>query len=116
MILVANRIFVADEHRDAFESMLETRVALVDAMPGFVAIQLLRPTAMGQPYVILTQWGSRASFEAWTHSDEFKRGHARIGTLPKGTFTQTAHLEIHEVFHRALSSESEIAAGHGASA
>ncbi|MBX3026823.1 antibiotic biosynthesis monooxygenase [bacterium] len=113
MILVANRIHVADAHRDAFESMLETRVALVDSMPGFVAIHLLRPTAAGQPYVILTQWRSRSSFEAWTHSEEFRRGHARIGTLPAGTFTQHPHLEIHEVFHSAPPSE---AAGHGASA
>jgi heme-degrading monooxygenase HmoA len=99
MILVGNRIFVAPEHTDVFEEMLATRVALVDSMTGFVNIQLLRPTKEGQPYIILTTWESRAHFEAWTRSDEFVKGHARISTLPQGTFTQTAHLEIHEVFH-----------------
>ena len=101
MILVANRIYVSPQHTDVFEDMLATRVALVDSMRGFIAIQLLRPTKPEQPYVILTQWASRPHFEAWTHSEEFKKGHARIGTLPHGTFTQTAHLEIHEVFHAA---------------
>lgn len=114
MILVANRIHVAPEHTDAFETMLETRVALVDGMPGFVAIQLLRPTAEGQPYIIMTHWESRAYFESWTRSDEFKRGHARIGTLPPGTITQTAHLEIYEVFHSG--SRAGAGTSHGATA
>ena len=49
MILVANRIFVSPEHTDVFEDMLATRVALVDTMRGFIAIQLLRPTKAGEP-------------------------------------------------------------------
>jgi heme-degrading monooxygenase HmoA len=112
MILVANRIHVAPEHADAFETMLETRVALVDSMPGFVAIQLLRPTAAGQPYIIMTHWKSRADFELWTRSEEFKRGHARVGTLPPGAIT--AHLEIFEVFHSG--SPAGAATRHGATA
>lgn len=99
MILVANRIFVAPAHADAFETMLETRASLVDRMPGFVAIQLLRPTKADEPYLTLTLWESREAFEAWLASEEFLRGHARMHTLPPGTFTHSTHLEIHEVFH-----------------
>jgi heme-degrading monooxygenase HmoA len=106
MILVANRIFVAPEHAGEFESLLETRAGLVDHMPGFAAIHLLRPTRADQPYVILTQWQSRPHFEAWTRTDEFTRGHARVAALPTGMFTHPTHLEIHEVLHASTRAEA----------
>ncbi|MEO8604057.1 MAG: antibiotic biosynthesis monooxygenase [bacterium] len=101
MILVANRITVAVEHATAFETMLETRASLVDGMPGFLGIQLLRPTKPGEPYLTQTFWAARDDFEAWLRSDAFVRGHARIHELPKGTFTSHTQVEIHEVFHTA---------------
>jgi heme-degrading monooxygenase HmoA len=97
MITVANRIFVAREHADAFEERFRTRARLVDGMPGFISNQLLRPTQPGDPYVVLTRWESRAHFEAWTRSDAFLKGHARSGTLPKEAFTAPNKLEVHEV-------------------
>jgi len=101
MILVANRIYVAPQHSAAFEELLATRAALVDDMPGFLGIQLLRPTKAGEPYLTQTFWASRDDFEAWLRSEAFVRGHARMDALPKDTFPKHAQVEIHEVFHRA---------------
>ncbi|MDX2170930.1 MAG: antibiotic biosynthesis monooxygenase [Deltaproteobacteria bacterium] len=100
MILVANRIYVAEQHRDTFERLLETRAGLVDGMPGFLGIQLLRPTKAGEPYLTQTFWSSRDDFESWLRSEAFVKGHARMEDLPKDIFPRHSQVEVHEVFHR----------------
>lgn len=102
MITVSNRIYVAPEHAAAFEEAFAYRARLVDGMPGFIANQVLRPVNDGDPYIVLTLWNSRADFEAWIHSDEFIKGHARSGTLPKETFVKPNVLELHEVVQDSL--------------
>ncbi len=98
MITAMNRIYVAPEYAEQFEERFRTRARLVDGMPGFVWNKVLRPVNSGDPYIVLTLWESRAAFDAWVHSDEFVKGHARSGTLPSEAFTQANQLELHEVF------------------
>lgn len=97
MITVANRIFVSPERAGAFEARFLSRPRLVDGRPGFVASHLLRPTAAGEPYVVLTFWESRAAFEAWRSGPDFKDSHKGGQSLPEGA-VQTNVVEIHEVF------------------
>jgi heme-degrading monooxygenase HmoA len=97
MITVANRIFVAPEFADAFEERFRNRAGLVDGMPGFVSNQVLRPVNDGDPYVVFTIWNSREDFLNWVRSDEFVKGHAQSGTMPKEAFTGPNKLEVHEV-------------------
>ena len=97
MITVANRIYVAPEYGEAFEARFRNRDRLVDGMPGFISNQVLRPVNEGDPYVVFTLWESRKDFENWVESDEFRKGHAQSGTLPKEAFTQSNKLELHEV-------------------
>lgn len=98
MITVANRIYVNPEYAEAFEQRFLDRAGLVDDMPGFIANMVLRPTAEGDPYVVLTFWESQEAFENWVNSDAFQKGHARSGSLPREAFTQRNKLEVHEVF------------------
>ena len=97
MITVANRIYVAPEFADAFEERFRKRAGLVDGMPGFVSNQVLRPVNEGDPYVVFTTWNSRQDFLNWVRSDEFVKGHAQSGTLPKDAYFKTNILELHEV-------------------
>ncbi|ADY26149.1 Antibiotic biosynthesis monooxygenase [Deinococcus proteolyticus MRP] len=97
MITVANRIFVHPEYHSQFEARFQDRAGLVDGMQGFIANQVLRPTAEGDPFIVLTFWRSREDFEAWTRSDAFRQGHARSGSLPKEAFSGPNRLEVHEV-------------------
>jgi heme-degrading monooxygenase HmoA len=97
MITVANRIYVAKEYADAFEARFRERAGLVDQMPGFVSNQVLRPVNEGDPYVVFTIWNSRQDFLNWVRSDEFVKGHAQSGTLPKEAFSKANVLEMHEV-------------------
>jgi heme-degrading monooxygenase HmoA len=97
MITTANRIFVHSEYADQFEQTFRSRAGLVDHMPGFVSNQLLRPVNPDEPYIVLTVWESRAHFEHWVRSDEFRQGHARSGSLPEGTFSGPNKLELYEI-------------------
>ena len=97
MITVANRIYVNPEYADAFEARFRERAGLVDKMPGFISNQVLRPVNEGDPYVVFTVWKSRQDFLNWVRSDEFVKGHAQSGTLPKEAFPRSNVLEMHEV-------------------
>lgn len=97
MITVANRIYVSREYAEAFEARFRERAGLVDKMPGFVYNLVLRPVNDGDPYVVFTTWESRQDFLNWVRSDEFVKGHAQSGTLPREAFTGPNVLEMHEV-------------------
>ena len=97
MITVANRIYVSPEYAEAFEKVFRARAKLVDRMPGFVSNQVLRPVNDGDPYVVFTIWNNREDFMNWVRSEEFIKGHAQSGTLPKEAFFKPNVLEMHEV-------------------
>ena len=97
MITVANRIYVNQEYAAAFEQRFRERAGLVDKMPVFISNQVLRPVNECDPYVVFTIWNSREDFLNWVRSDEFVKGHAQSGTLPKEAFSRANVLEMHEV-------------------
>lgn len=108
MITVANRIYVAPTHAEAFEEAFRNRAMLVDEMPGFISNQVLRPVNEDEPYVVLTVWRSRADFEGWIRSEAFAKGHSRSGSLPKEAFTKPNVLELHEVIQDSQRTDLEI--------
>ncbi|MDM7323424.1 MAG: antibiotic biosynthesis monooxygenase [Thermus sp.] len=97
MFITMNRIPVNPDHAQQFEEHFQHRARLVDRMPGFIRNLLLRPEDPAQqPYVVMTFWESRAHFEAWVNSPEFREGHAKSGTLPREVFRGPNHLETFE--------------------
>jgi heme-degrading monooxygenase HmoA len=97
MLVTANRIFVAPQFAEQFETNFRNRAQSVDKMPGFIRNQVLRPINAGDPYVVMTFWETRQHFEAWVNSPAFAQGHARSGSLPKEAYTAPTKLEIFEV-------------------
>lgn len=94
MIVVANRIQVAKGYEQEFERRFEHRFGAVDRMPGFIRNEILRPI-MGEHYVVMTYWESKAAFEAWAQSEEFKQAHRH--PAPKEMFAGPNVFEMHEV-------------------
>ena len=105
MIVVMNRIPVNPEFHEAFEERFADRSALVDGMDGFISFRLLRPRNPDAPYIVSTTWESHEHFVAWTESDEFKKGHARAGRLPREAFKGHPKLEMMEVIQEAKKGE-----------
>lgn len=105
MIVVANRIPIAKGYEKEFEKRFEQRLRSVDQMPGFIRIEILRPL-LGDNYIIMTFWESRAAFEAWMKSEAFKRAHAHethahANPASKEMFAGRNVCEVHEVIQMA---------------
>jgi heme-degrading monooxygenase HmoA len=108
MIVVSNRIPVARGHEEAFEKRFEDRAGLVENHPGFIRLEILRPTSVqmhGQPlggssyYVVLTYWQRKEDFVRWTESEDFGRAH--MNRPPKEMFAGPSVFEMHEVIQTA---------------
>lgn len=94
MIVVQNRVPVAEGFEEAFLDRFRSRRGLVDGQPGFIRNIMLRPI-QGEFFIVLTFWESEEQFRAWTKSEAFKEAHSRVP--PEGMFKGHAELEIHEV-------------------
>ncbi len=111
MIVVTNRIPVAEGWEEKFEERFRKRVHLVDRSPGFVRNEVHRPKPMKMDhatgtwspdtdtqgyYEVKTWWRSFEDFDAWTKSPAFAEAHAN--RPPKEMFAGPNKLVIHEVF------------------
>ena len=111
MIVVTNRIPVAEGHESDFEDRFRNRVHLVDRAPGFIRNEVHRPRpvklahATGQwvpdpenPgfYEVKTWWRTMEDFVAWTASPAFAEAHKN--RAPKEMFSGPSKLIVHEVF------------------
>jgi heme oxygenase (mycobilin-producing) len=94
MIVVMNRIPVTEGREADFERTFTERDRAVDLMPGFVDLQVLRPTE-GRIYVVMTRWKSRQAFDQWTQSEAFTAAHRKQSP---GLAESRPTLEIYEVF------------------
>lgn len=87
MFIAMNRFRIAPGYEDGFEAVWRQRESRLDEMDGFREFHLLRGPTDDECtlYASHTIWDSRAAFEAWVASDNFKRAHAQANP-PKGTY------------------------------
>jgi heme-degrading monooxygenase HmoA len=86
MFIAMNRFKVKKGSEQAFEKVWSSRESYLDHMQGFIEFHLLKgPEAEDHIlYSSHTVWSSKASFEAWTKSEEFRKAHARAGNESTG--------------------------------
>lgn len=72
-----NYIRCEESYRARFEELFATRAHAIDRMPGFVNMQVLKPNAGDDNYLIVSHWESEEHFKSWTNSSEFLEGHKR---------------------------------------
>ncbi|MEJ2088174.1 MAG: antibiotic biosynthesis monooxygenase [Gammaproteobacteria bacterium] len=97
MFLAMNRFRIAPGMEAGFEKVWRERESHLDGVPGFVSFALLKgPSDEAQTlYASHSVWESKAAFEAWTESDNFRRAHAQA-SAPKGTYLGHPNLELFE--------------------
>lgn len=98
MVVISNRIQVVKGHEKEFEARFEGRAGLVEKMPGFIRLEVLRPITSDY-YVILTYWETKEAFQAWTESREFAEAH-KISPRAE-IFTSPNIFEVYEVIQLA---------------
>jgi heme-degrading monooxygenase HmoA len=81
MYIAMNRFKVALGSEAAFETHWLTRESYLERMAGFLEFHLLKGAERGDHrlYSSYTLWTSKAAFEAWTQSEEFRVAHTRTG-------------------------------------
>jgi heme-degrading monooxygenase HmoA len=82
MYLAMNRFQVAPGSEHEFEQMWLQRESHLPTVPGFVEFHFLRGPARDDHvlYSSHTVWTDRASFEAWTNSEQFRAAHRPAGS------------------------------------
>jgi heme-degrading monooxygenase HmoA len=75
--VAVNYINCKPDYRKRFEELFATRAKQIDTMPGFVGMQVLRPSKGEDAYLIVSHWENEDSFKGWTKSKTFLEGHKR---------------------------------------
>ena len=101
MYTVTNRVWVAEGWSERFEERFRRRAGEIDAQPGFVRMELLRPLSAGAPHQVVTVWQDQAAFDAWVGSEDFRAAHA--DPMPAEAFTEPSRMERHELVLSAAS-------------
>ncbi len=111
MIVVTNRIPVAEGHQIDFEDRFRHRAHLVDTAHGFIRNEVHRPRAIkldhatgtfvDDPdtqgfYEVKTWWHTLEDFVAWTKSAAFAEAHKN--RAPKEMFAGPNVLTFHDLF------------------
>jgi len=97
MFIAMNRFKIALGREQDFIDMWKARESYLDQVPGFVSFNMLQgPTnAEFALFVSHSVWENRQAFEAWTHSDAFRKAHAQAGGV-KGIYLGGPQLELFE--------------------
>ncbi len=71
-----NYISCKEKYKPRFEKLFASRAHAIDRIPGFIKMEVLKPTKEGE-YLIVSHWESKQVFKSWTKSPEFLEGHQR---------------------------------------
>jgi heme-degrading monooxygenase HmoA len=77
MFVFISHLTVPDEDRFDLERHFRERSHLVDSLPGFLYLQLLRPQSGEATHTFLTAWESHQAFSAYMRSEEHRISHSR---------------------------------------
>jgi heme oxygenase (mycobilin-producing) len=77
MFLFISHLTVPESDHERLERHFRERARLVDAFPGFLWLQLVRPEAGAATHTFVTCWENRESFRRYMGSAEHATSHAR---------------------------------------
>ncbi|MBB4038810.1 heme-degrading monooxygenase HmoA [Microvirga flocculans] len=82
MFIAMNRFKVRKDAAQEFENLWLTRESYLHELEGFIEFHMLRGPEREDHvlYSSHTLWTSKAHFEAWTRSDQFRASHTRATT------------------------------------
>ena len=85
MFIAMNRFLITLGQEQTFIDMWKNRESHLDDVPGFKEFHLLQGSANedGTAFISHSIWESKQAFEDWTHSDSFKKAHAKASSKSK---------------------------------
>jgi len=76
-IIKINAITVPADSGDELAKRFAARAGAVDNQDGFEGFELLQPTDERTTWLVVTRWRDEESFQAWSTSRAFAKGHAQ---------------------------------------
>ena len=102
MFIFISHLTIPVADHGELERHFRERVHLVDAFPGFLYLQLLKPQAGEATHTFLTAWRDREAVRAYMRSVEHARSHSREPAAIMG------RSEVrHEAFEVLMDSRAE---------
>jgi heme oxygenase (mycobilin-producing) len=77
MFVFVSHLTVPEEDHPVLERHFRDRAHLVDDLPGFLYLQLLKPQGGDATHTFVTAWEDRDSFRAYMKSKEHATSHSR---------------------------------------
>lgn len=75
--VAVNFIHCESDYVSRFEELFRSRAHAIDRIPGFISMRVLKPSAPGGDYLVVSEWSDSGAFESWQRSPEFLEGHKR---------------------------------------
>ncbi|MBS1705578.1 MAG: antibiotic biosynthesis monooxygenase [Armatimonadetes bacterium] len=72
-----NTIVCQPHYVERFECLFCSRARMIDKMPGFLGMNVLKCQDPVEPYLVVSFWETEQHFHAWVGSAEFHEGHKR---------------------------------------
>ena len=72
-----NEIRCKPDYIQRFESLFQSRAHAIDRMQGFLRMHVLKAVNPEDPYLVVSYWKDKQSFDEWVGSPEFLEGHKR---------------------------------------
>ena len=82
MFIAMNRFKIAPGREGEFIEIWKNRESHLDGVPGFKEFHLLQGPGNEEHTLFASHsvWESQEAFEAWTHSEAFRKAHASAGS------------------------------------
>ena len=89
-----NRFRITPGREQEFIEMWRQRDSYLDEVPGFMEFHMLQGPSLEDHTLFVSHslWESRAAFEAWTHSEAFRKAHSQAGAA-KGVYLGPPNFE-----------------------
>lgn len=104
MFIAMNRFKVAHGAEADFETVWKSRDTYLHELDGFVSFSLLKGPRRDDHtlYSSHTIWRTKANFEAWTKSEQFRKAHAKAGNdRPLGIMSHPEFEGFEVVLHQS---------------
>lgn len=78
MFVAISRFAIAKGSSAEMDAAFRRRPRLVDAVPGFIRMAVMKPVGKPDEYWLVTYWESEARFNAWHRSAAYHASHSGI--------------------------------------
>jgi heme-degrading monooxygenase HmoA len=98
MMTIVTHVKIKEQQEPAWDAAMRERIEAAKEQPGFFAVQVCIPADALDERVIIGTWETRADWEAWHATDEFRQTRAQLegpDVAARGEWWHEVVVELH---------------------